>query len=455
MRAGTPVKVVKGSYTGAHALVIKSTPKMVGLELDDGNEVRVSRSSVVVETDDGLDDLLPQNTENPEIKDITIQFMYTPRTMFATLFFIILSAYFVRSHQTEDAVANLQYGLGFGGIFLVILGLLVFPSGPFSRPHPAFWRLCFGLAVLYELVLLFAVFQKKGDVRSYMKLFDSSLGMPLKEKSYAENCDFTWENVSGNVFDIYMVAHFLGWFVRSLMVRDWKILMVMSVTWELVEIGFTHHLPNFAECWWDQWLLDVAIANAGGIACGMWFNRYFESKEYNWHGVFEIPTKLGKMKRMAQQFTPESWTKVDWRLGSMKLKMVTGIIVILCICTIESLNHFYLKSLLWLDPDHPLNIVRLVIVGGVALPAMRQSYYYFTEQSDRFGAHSFILCCVLATELLLIYHLAPGEFIQPMDEWNYNVTVVAVSVYVISFVSCYGYLGYQQFKLMNQRKKLD
>jgi hypothetical protein len=45
---------------------------------------------------------------------------------------------------------------------------------------------------------------------------------------------------------------------------DKMLCWIISIQWEVIEIAFTHMLPNFAECWWDQWLLDVLIANALG-----------------------------------------------------------------------------------------------------------------------------------------------------------------------------------------------
>ena len=41
-----------------------------------------------------------------------------------------------------------------------------------------------------------------------------------------------------------------------------------SILFELMEKTFKHYLPNFNECWWDSWVLDVAICNALGIVTG-------------------------------------------------------------------------------------------------------------------------------------------------------------------------------------------
>jgi phosphatidylserine synthase 2 len=51
------------------------------------------------------------------------------------------------------------------------------------------------LALVYELMLVFLLFQNKSDARRWLKVIDSSLGVPLPERSYAENCSFTWNNI--------------------------------------------------------------------------------------------------------------------------------------------------------------------------------------------------------------------------------------------------------------------
>jgi hypothetical protein len=43
-----------------------------------------------------------------------------------------------------------------------------------------------------------------------------------------------------------------------------KLLLPPQVGFELLERTFAHMLPNFNECWWDSWLLDVAICNFAG-----------------------------------------------------------------------------------------------------------------------------------------------------------------------------------------------
>ena len=59
----------------------------------------------------------------------------------------------------------------------------------------AFWRVVLGINLLYELAMVFLLFQDLDSARSMLQYLDPSLGRPLPEKSYAENCEFTPRNV--------------------------------------------------------------------------------------------------------------------------------------------------------------------------------------------------------------------------------------------------------------------
>ena len=93
------------------------------------------------------------------------------------------------------------------GSFLVF-SMLQFRDGPFIRPHPAFWRIMLGANLLYELTLVFLLFQELGSARDMMKLIDPSLGVPLPEKSYAENCELTRKNIWVSFFFVLSFSTF-------------------------------------------------------------------------------------------------------------------------------------------------------------------------------------------------------------------------------------------------------
>ena len=97
----------------------------------------------------------------------------------------------------------------------------------------------------------------------------------LFKKSYAEDCRiYTPENPVSKFYnvssalDVFVSAHFVGWTVKMLITRDFKVTMFQSVFFEILEITFRHWLNNFWECWWDHIILDIIICNTGGILFG-------------------------------------------------------------------------------------------------------------------------------------------------------------------------------------------
>lgn len=86
------------------------------------------------------------------------------------------------------------------GLYAAIASFLTFSmiqfrDGPFIRPHPSFWRIVLGVNLLYELGLVFLLFQDLGTARVMMTFIDPSLGVPLPEKNYAEDCALTVQTI--------------------------------------------------------------------------------------------------------------------------------------------------------------------------------------------------------------------------------------------------------------------
>ena len=57
------------------------------------------------------------------------------------------------------------------------------------------------------------------------------------------------------------MVHSVGWWAKAVLFRDYWLLWVLSFSWEVLEVSFQHLLPNFKECWWDHYLLDVFGCN--------------------------------------------------------------------------------------------------------------------------------------------------------------------------------------------------
>jgi len=113
--------------------------------------------------------------------------------------------------------------------------------------------------------------------------------------------------------DGFVIAHAMGWFCKTLIIRDFWMTNIMSVSFEFLEYSLEHQLPNFSECWWDHWILDVLVCNLGGILLGNWALKRLKNKEYNWIGLRKQVGYKKKMKRAIAQFTPYSWVSFSWQ----------------------------------------------------------------------------------------------------------------------------------------------
>lgn len=166
--------------------------------------------------------------------------------------------------------------------FFLIISVLTFPNGPFTRPHPVVWRIVFGCSILYLMGLLFMLFQNYETVKKILVWVDPSLASFHidMDKEYGVNCsDVTLEKI-WNHLDVFAVAHFLGWAFKAILIRHLGILWAISIMWEVTEITFAHLLPNFVECWWDALILDVLVCNGLGIWVGLKICSILEMREY-------------------------------------------------------------------------------------------------------------------------------------------------------------------------------
>ena len=63
--------------------------------------------------------------------------------------------------------------------------------------------------------------------------------------------------------------------------------------------------------------------------------RWFGSRSYDWSGLSEQKTVMGKAKRSILQFSPHSWDDFDWRLTSSPLRCLQCLFPIVLILLME------------------------------------------------------------------------------------------------------------------------
>ncbi|KAG0241018.1 hypothetical protein BGX31_001522 [Mortierella sp. GBA43] len=323
----------------------------------------------------------------PAEQDPAVGFFYKPRTLTVLSVMLLGLVYVAMTPDIDDTSNNVK---------LCCL--------------PALSRLS---ALPGTCDILIVVNMNKHDARTFFKYLDPSLGVPLPEKSYGDACEVTWENVKDQVLDVFVVAHTVGWFAKALVIRDYTFCWILSVMFEVMEYSLSHQLNNFEECWWDHWILDVLVCNWIGLYLGVKTCEYFEMKQYSWQGLAEIPTFKGKMRRSIAQFTPKSWTKFEWN-STKNFKSYCTYIFLLTMFLICELNAFYLKTLLWLPPAHPINIVRITSYFMFGIPGVREAYQYFHDKNcKRIGPQAWLLIANISTEVLIVFKFGQDEFPNP------------------------------------------
>lgn len=311
-----------------------------------------------------------------------------------------------------------------------MVSAIEFPNGPFIRPHPVFWRIVFGCSVLYAMVLQFALFHNFADIKRALKWIDPE-GLSkekLEEKAYAVDCRLSWAQL-WNYLDIFVLAHFLGWVMKALLIRHQLICWYISISWEFTEVVFSHLLPNFQECWWDALVLDILLCNGLGIYCGTKLAEYFEMRKYHWESIKDIKTAHGKLKRAVLQFTPESWIKVNW-YNDAALRRILAVYAFVMVWLITELNTFFLKHIFAIDTSHPLVFWRIVLIVLISAPSIRQFYLFVTDNHvKRMGMQTWIYVAVCALEAAICIKFGRKQFS------HVNITLICLWIVIMAVLS--------------------
>ena len=344
-----------------------------------------------------------------EDSEVNQSFFWRPHTVSALIFLLLMLFYvtFIEEETPRTTEYNTKRGiLASCGVFIVF-GVTQARDGPIVRPHPVLWRFILVLSVIYELGLITLLFQTRDDARRWMSYIDPTLGHDLPEQDYGGNCLIydssstdPWHNLKDKC-DIFVVAHFLGWWAKTLMLRDYWLTMVLSALFEILEYSLQHQLPNFSECWWDHWIMDFLVCNGGGILAGMLTLRFLEVKTYNWRDVWSIPTYSGRFRRFFEQFTPYSWRKFDWK-ATRDVKHWLAVLGLIIVFALAELNVFYLKAALSVPPNNRICYFRIFLFFFCGVVATRETYDFLSKEScKRFGQQAWVMCTMIFTEIFI------------------------------------------------------
>lgn len=339
-----------------------------------------------------------------QVDDIQLEFFYQPKSISCLVACIALLVCMAFSRDSSDFRGNVWAGLGSMFIYFMVISILAFPNGPFTRPHPILWRMVFGCSVLYLMMIQIIIHQDYNTVRTMIVWIDPKMKNYTidSEKEYGVNCwDITFDRIWSH-FDWFAFGHYFGWGMKALLIRHYGICWSISIMWELTEMAFGHLLPNFFECWWDNLILDVLVCNNLGIITGMLIVRWLEMREHHWESIKNIKTKKGKMKRALLQFTPESMTPTRWLDPGCSWMRFVAVFQLVLIFQVVELNTFFVKHIFPMPAEHPICVFRILLNGLMGAPAARQYYTYVTDKRcKRLGSQVWVFIFISLSELVL------------------------------------------------------
>nr|CAD7195247.1 unnamed protein product [Timema douglasi] len=147
---------------------------------------------------------------------------------------------------------------------------------------------------------------------------------------------------------------------------------------------------------------DVLICNGLGIWVGLQICKRLEMREYKWVSIKDIHSTSGKLKRAVLQFTPGSWTHVRWLDPTCTYMRFFALCQLVIFWQVSELNTFFLKHIFEMPPSHPIVALRLILIGVIVAPSVRQYYSYTTDtQCKRVGTQCWVYGAIMVTEAIL------------------------------------------------------
>ena len=348
--------------------------------------------------------------------------------------------------------------VGVGVAFVAFAGIH-FPNTIMTRPHVLFWRVLLALFCVYAMFLTYLFLLPRDQARQAMRAFDDTLGVELPERSYGEDCRvFTPEsphssmaNISDAVFDVHTVAHFLGWWGKMLIMRDWYVAWACSIGFEICEITFRHWLPNFWECWWDHLFLDLFGCNLIGLILGYYTLKYLSVSKINWVYDPAAATRQDQGRARASsgdacntevitsvldKFKPGVFEKYEWAALRNPRRLISITTMVVLILVVDC-NNFFLKFVLWVPAEHDMLKFRVALWGFAALACSKEWYEFCTnDYCHRLGPFSWLAFFTASIETMLVVKNSHDMFHEPFP-WYVKViwTCITATWWGLMFVA--------------------
>ena len=341
-----------------------------------------------------------------------IRFLYEPHRICAAGAFLFILLYFTPSTP------------GFKFLYVLLISIVVLAmflqDGPLIRPHPFFWRLILAFVIILIIVFItLCTVDRSVIIKGMMLITPGKAGNITADRDYSQSCVIydrstpqdPFHNVKPVVFDVFVLAHFFGWIMQALILRNMTLCWTISILFEVCERCLKHWFPNFNECWWDSVILDVLVCNGLGIFIGMKLVNYLAFRTWDKRLIEDVESK-DKIRRMLNQFTPRSYRIYEWKPLQSPRRYFIYFFIIVSLLLLE-VNLFGLKMVIPMTPKNPVVISLMIIHLVVGMPAVLEYYMYAIGVRESIGYFGSACIMLLIAELCLILKCGDGYFDNP------------------------------------------
>lgn len=143
------------------------------------------------------------------------------------------------------------------------------------------------------------------------------------------------------------------------------------------------------------------------------------------------------------QFTPESFTSVRWLDPKCSYMRIFALCQLVLFWQMTELNTFFLKHVFELPSSHILVTARLILIGVIVAPSVRQYYSYTTDTTcKRVGTQCWVYGCIMVSESLICIKHGQELFERTQAV---NIIVWLAIQFMVSLVCVIGCVMYHRY----------
>uniref|UniRef100_A0A8B9XSX2 Phosphatidylserine synthase n=1 Tax=Bos mutus grunniens TaxID=30521 RepID=A0A8B9XSX2_BOSMU len=356
-----------------------------------------------------------RSTESEVYDDGTNTFFWRAHTLTVLFILTCVLGYVTLLEETpRDTAYNTKRGIVASILVFLCFGVTQAKDGPFSRPHPAYWRFWLCVSVVYELFLIFILFQTVQDGRQFLKYVDPRLGSHFQRGTTGKLPHLRCRQQDRSLPQrLGQAGRLCACTLHRLVLEDPDDPRLVDVHDRECDVRVPGVQPG-APATQLQRVLVGPLDH--GRACLQWAGhllwhedpRVVVPEDIQVAGPLEHSNLQGQDEEDRVPVHALQLGPLEWKPAS-SLRRWLAVCGIILVFLLAELNTFYLKFVLWLPPEHYLVLLRLVFFVNVGGVAMREIYDFMDDRKlhKKLGQQAWLVAAITVTELLIVVKYDP------------------------------------------------